>query len=148
MAERSLIPISFFTRPSARYRSFPLASIWEDFENELGEPTEQSGLNIWEDEKGNQLNIEAALPGLKPEEIDVTIDKGILHISGEKKEESKDEKRKYYKKTSYSFSYRLPLPANIDEKQEPKATYSDGIIRLAFNKTPQSQTKRIPVKKG
>lgn len=147
--QKQLIPRSFFKNPLSSFRLLNFPTLLEDFEDQLGElATNQSGLNIWEDEKGNQLNIEAALPGLKPEEIEVTLDKGILRINGEKKEETQDQKKKYYSKASYSFSYSLPLPANIDDSHEPTATYKDGIMRLTFNKTPSSQTKHIPVKKG
>lgn len=146
--KHSLVPRSFFSRkPLAGFRTFGFPDFWGELGEELPDFSQETGLSIWEDEKSNQLNIEAALPGLKPEEINVTIDKGILHVTGEK-EETKDQDRKYYKKSLLSFSYRIPLPANIDESHEPTAIYKDGLMRLAFKKTPQSQTKRIPVKKG
>jgi len=112
-------------------------SFW-DFEKE------PSNLSISEDEQ--HVFVEAALPGLKPEDIEVTFEKGVLWIKGEAKEETENKKRKYYRKASRSFSYRVQVPGQIDEKKDPEATYKDGIMKIAFMKTPQPEPKKIQVK--
>ena len=106
-------------------------------------PKESSGLSISEDE--NNIYVEAALPGLKPEEIEITLDKNILWIKGEKKEEEK--KKKYYKKASSSFSYRVIVPNEIDETKEIDATYKDGIMKVCFPKSKKTKPKKINIKK-
>lgn len=130
-----------FPRTASR---FP--SMWEDMFGDLREiGSEQSGLTVSEDKQN--IYIEAALPGLKAGDIEVTLeDKGILRISGEKKEEEQDKDKRYYRRASTSFSYRLALPGQIDESKEPKATYQDGIMKITFTKTPKSQAKKITVK--
>ena len=105
----------------------------------------QTGLSVSEDK--DQVYIEAYLPGLKAEDIEVTMDRGMLWIRGEKKEEEEDKKKKYYKKAMSSFSYRLRLPDSINEKVEPEATYKDGVMKIAFKKSIASKAKKITVKK-
>lgn len=107
---------------------------------------EASGLSISEDDAN--IYVEAALPGLKAEEIAITYDKGMLWIKGERQEEEKDKKRSFYRKASSSFSYHLNVPGNVDEKREPEASYKDGIMTVTFKKAKESEPKQIKVKKG
>lgn len=141
---RSLIPQSIFDFP---FTQFPnISDFLDDFgkmERGLATTSGTWGLNIFEDDKQN-LVVEAALPGLNPQEIDVTLDKGILWIRGEKKEE--EEKKKYYRRSSSSFSYRVALPTQVDENKEPKTTYKDGILQITFSKDQKNQAKKIQVK--
>jgi HSP20 family protein len=147
---QGLIPLttSTFNRPFARWPSlFP--AFWENLMGEMADfsaEQPQTGLSVCEDKKN--VYVEAALPGIKPNEIEVTLEKGILWIRGEKKEEEEDKEKRYYRRASNSFSYKVALPGHVDEKQEPKATYKDGIMRITFNKSQQSQAKKITVKSG
>lgn len=137
---RSLVPRTFFQLPLTR---FP--TLFEDVEQELADITPANqGLSIYEDKK--TLTVEAHLPGLKADDIDVTIDKGILWIRGDKKEEEEDKEKKFYRRATSSFSYRIALPSQIDEKGEPKTVFKDGILKLIFAKAPQAQTRKITVK--
>lgn len=111
-----------------------------EFENE----DKNQGLTVY-DEK-NDIIIEAAMPGLKNEEIEISLNKGVLWIKGEKKEEETDKDKKYYKKSLRSFSYSINLPDQIDETQEPKASYKDGILKISFQKEKKSEGKRIAIK--
>lgn len=61
-----------------------------------------TNLSVSEDDK--KVYVEAALPGLTPNEIDMTFQKGVLTIRGSKKEEQGD-KKKYYRKASRMYSY-------------------------------------------
>ena len=103
-----------------------------------------TGLSVSEDK--DHVFIEAYMPGLKANDIEVTIDKGMLWIRGEKKEEEEDKKKKYYKKASSSFSYRVQVPNLIDEKKEAEAIYKDGVMKITFVKSKTSQAKKINVK--
>lgn len=117
---------------------------WDEFEDDWAFPMEESGLSIYEDE--NKVYIEAALPGLSHENIDITFDKGTLWIKGEK-EEAAGKKNKYYKKAANSFSYRVSLPSNVDETQEPEAYYENGIMKIAFDKKKEYHPKKIQIRK-
>lgn len=88
------------------------------------------------------------MPGLKAEDIDITFKNGELWVQGERKEEEKDKKKKYYRMASSSYSYRILVPGNVDEKDEPEASYKDGIMTVTFKKVPVTEPKKITVKKG
>lgn len=105
-----------------------------------------SGLSLSEDEA--HIYVEAHLPGLTEEDIEISMDQNMLSIRGEKKQEQKDEKKHYYKKASTSFSYSINLPGHVDERQEPEATYKDGVLKISFPKiAEESSAKKISIKK-
>lgn len=111
---------------------------WPDFAG-------HSGVSISEDD--NNVYVEAHLPGLKPENIDINFENGILWIRGEKKEEEKDKKKRYYRKASSSFSYQVQVPGSLDGKKEPEATYNDGIMKITFAKAKAGTgSKKINIK--
>ncbi len=107
-------------------------------------PEETSSLSISEDK--NNIYIEAALPGLEEKDIEVSLDKNILWIKGEKKEEEKD--KKFYKKALSSFSYRVMVPGEFDEKKDIEATYKNGIMKVTFPKAKKTEPKKINIKKS
>lgn len=86
------------------------------------------------------------LPGLNLKDFEVSLNKGVLLVKGAAEEE--DKKRKYYRSSKRSYSYSLALPSQIDEKQEPQAVYSDGILNTSLQLTKQGETKKITVKSG
>jgi HSP20 family protein len=129
-----LVPYSFSRLPIFR-------NIWDDEEEWLN--SSSSGLSISEDDKN--VYIEAALPGIDPKNIEVTIDKGIVWIKGEAEQEEKDGK-KFYRRAASSFSYRVAVPGEIDQNTEPQATYKNGVMAVTFAKLPQSQPKKISIK--
>lgn len=97
-------------------------------------------------EENNQLHVEVPLPGLNPEDIEVSLNKGTLWIKGEAKEEEKDKKKKYYRSSKRQYAYSLVLPSQIDEKQEPQAVYENGILKVSLQLAKPAETKKIQVK--
>lgn len=107
---------------------------------------EPSGLSLSED--AANVYVEAAVPGIKPEDVEITYDNGLLWIKGQKSEEEKDKQRSYYRKASSTFSYHLTVPGNIDDKKEPEADYKDGILTITFKKSKEKEPKKIKVKRS
>ena len=103
------------------------------------------GLSIYETD--NEIFVEAALPGLDEKDIEVTFERGTLMVRGKKEETEEDKKRRYFHKANRSFVYRLAVPGNIDETQEPKAEFKDGIAKVIFQKKKKAEPKRIPVQR-
>lgn len=127
-------------------KKFPMDSYWENFpfhfdDESVSMASHSSGISVYEE--GSKVIIEAALPGVASEDIQVSHTHGFLLIEGEKKEEEK--KRKYYRQAIRSFSYRIPLPVNVDMNEDPEATFKDGVMKISFKKGKQ-QGKNIPVK--
>lgn len=128
--------------PSSFWR-FPIApGFWDDSDDMPLTAQGPSGISISEDEQ--HVYVEVALPGIKPEEIEITFDKGILWVKGEAKEE--ENKRKYYRKATRSFSYRVAVPGDLDGSFEPEATSTNGVMSVKFKKSPKAQPKKITVK--
>jgi HSP20 family protein len=108
---------------------------------------DNSGISIYEDEK--KVYVEAHLPGVKKDEININFEKGTLWIKAETKREDKEEREKKYKyhlKAASSFSYRLPIPSKVDESKTPEAIYQDGILKVIFEKGNISKTHKIEIK--
>lgn len=105
---------------------------------------QKTGLTVSED--NDHVYVDADLPGLRSDDIELHFEHGVLWIKGERKEEEKDKKKKYYRRASSSFSYRVNVPGPIDEKKEPDATYKDGVLRVTFDKARKAPAKKIKVK--
>lgn len=101
------------------------------------------GLQISEDE--NSIFVEAAMPGLDDKDIELTYEKGTLMVRGERKETEEDKKRKYYRRSSNSFIYRLNVPGNIDETSEPNAEFKNGVVKVTFPKQKKAEARRINI---
>jgi len=99
-------------------------------------------------EEGNNIIVEAEVPGVDPKDIDIEIEKKTLRISGkmEKKEEVKE--KNYYRKEikSGSFERTVSLPSEVKE-EEIEATMKDGILRIILPKQKTSSPKKIEIKK-
>ncbi|MCM4160852.1 Hsp20/alpha crystallin family protein [Antarcticibacterium flavum] len=109
----------------------------EDLEKQMNLPS----LNVSEKEKNYE--VELAAPGYAKDDFDITIDEGILTISADKNEESKEEKDTFLRREfSYnSFTRSIGLPDNIDEDQEIKASYKDGVLKLVLAKDENEMTR-------
>ncbi|MBS4168160.1 Hsp20/alpha crystallin family protein [Parachlamydia sp. AcF125] len=118
----------------------------EQLVEQLVPESSEQGLTIYED-KNNRIVVEAAMPGLTPEEIEVHLDKGVLWIKGQKKEEESDKDKKFHRRSVRSFFYSVVLPEQIDDKQEPQTSYKEGILQITFQKAKSSEAKRITVKR-
>jgi HSP20 family protein len=112
------------------------------FGERLTTPRYHTDVSLSEDKE--HVFVEAALPGLKESEIEVTFEKGILWIRGEKKEE--EDNKKYHYRASRSYSYHIALPETIDTKKEINAKYEKGILHVTFDKAEGEVAKKITIK--
>jgi HSP20 family protein len=100
-------------------------------------------------ETGEAIHVTAELPGMKEDDIDVTLSDGNLVIRGEKKAEKEDKQKNYHRiERSYgSFQRSIPLPAEVDDKKVD-ASFKNGVLNIVLPKTGPSKTgKKIPVKR-
>ena len=106
----------------------------------------QAKLNVASDDKAYHISLEA--PGLTEKDITLELNKGVLSIRGEKKEESETKDRHYYRvERSYgSFQRVLALPDDCDQGSI-NASMKNGVldISVARKALPASETKRIPI---
>jgi HSP20 family protein len=83
--------------------------------------------------KDGDLVVRAELPGVKQEDVDITLHDRVLTISGERKAEQEEERGGYYvRERRYgSFSRSLTLPEGIDESKI-HARYENGILEVTL----------------
>lgn len=141
-----------------REESFPLMRtgfdrLFEDFFLNRGFPMAMWGngneflpaMDVRETEEAFVAEVE--MPGLKPEEIEVKVEEGVLHVAAERKHE-KDEKVKGVHRTERYFGRmerHLALPATAaGEKLE--AEYRNGVLTLTIPKKPEAKPRSVSVK--
>lgn len=98
-------------------------------------------------EEDKAYMIEADIPGVDPENIEVTHENGVLTIRGERKEERKEEKDNYHRIERFSglFSRRFTLPdaADVDGVE---ANMSNGVLKIRIPKRETAVSRRIKIK--
>jgi HSP20 family protein len=102
-------------------------------------------------ENDGQVIAEVELPGMSEDDINVTVNRDTLRISGQKKQKEETKEENYYcMESSYgSFDRLVDLPAEVDE-EKAEAKFSKGILTVKMPKSQESKTKtkKIPVKTG
>ena len=103
--------------------------------------------DVREDENG--LNVSVELPGLSAEDVNVSVENGILSISGEKKEEKEEKdsegichltERRY---GSFERTFRLPRGVDSDKV---KAKFENGLLSIDIPKSEKAKKKQIEIK--
>lgn len=93
----------------------------------------------------NEIEVHAALPGVKKEDLDISVNNQTLTIHTKSKEEKKEE-GKYYRReiTCGEYQRSLSLPDNVDG-ENAKASFKDGILTVTLPKTEKSKRKTIEI---
>lgn len=134
-----------------RLREF-LPANFVEFDSLLNQVLGPSGLRvghtpagIWEDE--NAYHVELDVPGIQRENVDVTLGKGTLTITVERKHGESDTTRKgwrderYYGKVTRSFT----LPETIDA-ESIAAEMNNGVLHVSVAKSPAAQPRKVEIK--
>lgn len=101
-------------------------------------------LDVYED--GDNLIVKAELPGMKREEIDVSLHDGVLSISGERKTQENYEQAEVHRSERFvgRFQRSVSLPVTV-AADKVKAQYKDGILTITLPKTEEAKPKHIDV---
>jgi HSP20 family protein len=111
-------------------------------------PVEEKGwmpaLDVFE--KEDRFVVKAELPGMKEDDIDVSVVGDTLSIKGEKKTETEINEEDYYRcECSYGSFYRsIPIPSNVDANKI-EASFEDGVLEVALPKSAKVKPKKIAV---
>ena len=104
-------------------------------------------VDITEDEKGYTIDVE--LPGVKKEEVKVSVEGGVLSISGECKAEKEEKDKKYHRLErsygSFTRSFAVPEGASSDKIS---AVFKDGVLSVRLPKDEKVKPKLVDVKIG
>jgi len=136
-----------YQRPGLAWPTFGRLTSLQDELDRLFESPLQAwapALDVQEDKDG--FTIRAELPGLKREDIEVSLQDGVLVIAGERKAEAVKEDTEVHRQERYfgRFSRALTLPTAVSGDQV-KAAYKDGILTVTLPKAEQAKPKSITI---
>ena len=129
--------------------------LFDDFFSDFGAssflaPSGQNGaraIHLDVKDKGKTLEIEAELPGVAEDDIDVELNDNLLTIRGERKDE--EEKEGVSRRSYASFQRSMSLPFDVDP-DAVEAKFKNGVLKLTLPKPPEleARTKKIAVQRG
>ncbi|MEJ2308619.1 MAG: Hsp20/alpha crystallin family protein [Gammaproteobacteria bacterium] len=98
-------------------------------------------------EEADRYLLHADIPGVKADDIEVSMDKGVLTIKGERKHESTESKEGYKRveRTHGVFMRRFSLPDGVDG-ENISASSKDGVLEVVIPKSEPEKPRRIEVK--
>jgi HSP20 family protein len=97
-------------------------------------------------EEKDAFVLHADLPGVKPEDIEVTAEKGVLTLKGQRKIETSDTATGYQRveRVAGNFTRRFSLPDNV-QADAIKAKFTHGVLEVSIPKQPVVPAKRVVV---
>lgn len=121
--------------------NWPTLSNWPDFSDIT------KGIDMYETD--DAVVIEAQVPGIKEENVDVSIEGNVLTIkaSQEQTQEDKDKKKTVYRSSRQtSFNYSTTLPRMVDA-DKAEAVVENGLIKISIPKSDEEKPRKIKVTK-
>lgn len=119
-------------------------TVWDDL---YTSPSSFSNLaaDVWEEK--DDIFVKMALPGIKKEEIKITINEDNITIKGQVKEEEKEEKEKkyYFRSMENSFEQSFNLPTKVNPGKAD-AQFKDGVLKVKLPKADEVKPKEIEIK--
>jgi len=100
-------------------------------------------------EKKDAYIFKGDLPGMKEDDIEISLSGNRLSICGKREEEAKEEGDQYYahERTYGSFMRTFTLPEDVDA-DKCQAEFKDGVLKVVVPKKPEAQPKKIALKGG
>lgn len=140
-------PVTEIERITDRFDRF-FDELWRDFEREFAIAPRRRWLPAMDlSETDTDYWVRIELPGVKKEDVEITITQDILTIKGKRQREQKEEKEGYHRVERYygEFQRSVRLPGGVDA-DKVEATYKDGVLEIRLPKREESKTKHIEVK--
>ena len=117
------------------------------FQQESGSITSSwyPACDVFEDKEA--VKIVAELPGVKPEDVKVSVENNVLTIRGEKKQEAEERSERVhrYERSYGSFERTFSLPSTVDAERI-EAGISDGVLTVMLPKVEKARPRQIEVK--
>jgi HSP20 family protein len=102
-------------------------------------------------ESASEIRVMLELPGMNPEDVEVSLENNVLTISGEKKEERQEDDKKsrwHLSERRYGrFSRSFVLPRDVDH-EGIQAHFENGVLRLSVPKSERAKPRRIQIQGG
>ncbi|MGZ5528022.1 MAG: Hsp20/alpha crystallin family protein [Limisphaerales bacterium] len=105
----------------------------------------EPNVDVYEDK--DKITVKAEVPGMKKEDIEVSVEGDLLTIAGERKEEHEEKKGETYRSERYfgRFERSVSLSQQVDPSKV-QANYKDGVLTIMLPKSEQHKPKQIEVK--
>ena len=118
--------------------------LWPEWRRDIGEKWAPT---IDLSEKDGKYILTAELPGLKRDDICLSVEDGVLTLSGRKESNREEKGEEYYVKETRegSFCRSFKLPKDIDV-ENAEATYKEGVLKVVLPHKEEPKGKRIEVK--
>jgi HSP20 family protein len=118
------------------------------FGRRFGKPAVPVGypaVNLWADD--HTLLLTAEIPGFEPEQLDITVNRNSIVLSGKRDTVQPQSGETYYRKErpSASFTRTLELPIEVDP-ESAEADYSKGVLTVRLSRPAAHQPKKVTVK--
>jgi HSP20 family protein len=102
-------------------------------------------VDISEDDK--EYLIKAELPGLKKDDVHISVEKGVLTITGERKFEKEEKDRKHHRvERAYGSFVRTFIVPDDAEADKVAAQFKDGVLTIHIPKSEKAKPKQIEVR--
>lgn len=97
-------------------------------------------------ERDGNLVVEAELPGMKKEEVDIHVEDHSLVLTGETKREEEKREEGYYRRERHygRFERVVPLPAGV-KTEEAKAKFENGVLQVEIPRSEEAKGRKIPI---
>jgi HSP20 family protein len=124
---------------------------FEDFFREMdhlvsGYHSDEHRFDVDVQNNDDHIVVRADVPGISKDALNVTLENGILTITGDRKREESKTEGSYYlcERSCGSYSRSFRVPADVDEKSI-NATLRDGVLQLILKRTPEATSRRIEI---
>lgn len=118
--------------------------LWPEWQRDMGEEW-VPGINFYE--KEGKYYLTAELPGMSKDDINISVDQGIITLSGKKEQKREEENASYYlREVSYgSFSRSFRLPTEVEE-DKVEADFKDGLLTVVMPHRKEPKARKIEIK--
>lgn len=152
--------MAILTRRTPRSTPSSLLSTWDPFEqmrellrselSPLSSEISAEGLSFAPDfevkETRSEFVFKADLPGIKEQDLDISLNGDRITISGKRESEKREEDERFYayERSFGSFSRMFTLPNGVDS-EHARAELKEGVLTLVLPKLAEAKAKKIPV---
>lgn len=127
----------------------PLANAGRSGSNRLGSLLRAPDADVIESE--NEIRVIVEMPGLKAEDVEISLESNVLTITGEKREERTegDERHTWHlsERRYGRFSRSFILPRDVEQDQI-QARFEDGVLTMTIPKSERARRRRIEIQSG
>jgi HSP20 family protein len=135
---------STYTPVRSIFDDFFAPTLWDDFFTTQPSFSNLSA-DVWEEK--DDIFVKMALPGIKKDDIKITINEDNISIKGQSKDEEKEDKDKkyYFRSMETSFEQSFNLPTKVDP-EKVDAEFKDGVLTVKLPKTEEVKPREVEIK--